>query len=380
MHIAVNKLLAVLTAVVFVISPFKTESMSVSAEGMVLINADTLEVLASSNPHKKLPMASTTKLMTALIVAETCDLDKEVVTTRQMVTVEGSSMGLLEGDTVSYYALLVGMMLPSGNDAANTAAIAVAGSVEAFAELMNERAETIGMTNSHFVTPSGLHDDNHYSTAYDMALLAAEVLKNNVLCEIVAAERMTVSFGNPPYKRTLVNHNKLLSKYEYAIGLKTGYTKKAGRCLVSAAKKNDCTVIAVTLNASDDWNSHEMLLDYGLSVLSPFDVTCSVDDVSVSVVGGLRDSVATETERLICGFSDTRNMSFAVKIHKLPFVYAPVMKGDIVGWVDYIYNGKVVHKKLLFAACDVDIQNDVQKSFIVHYIDCFKKLLEKCIK
>ena len=153
-------------------------AVDVSAKGMVLMNADTGEILASKNAHLRLSMASTTKLMTALLLAETGTPEKTVVTTKQMVTVEGSSMGLLEGDQVSYHALLAGMLLSSGNDAANTTAIAVAGSVDKFVQMMNDRAKQIGMTNTHFVTPSGLDDDEHYSTAYEMALLAGEALKN----------------------------------------------------------------------------------------------------------------------------------------------------------------------------------------------------------
>ena len=217
-------------------------ALDVSAKGMVLMNADTGEILASKNAHLRLSMASTTKLMTALLLAETGTPEKVVVTTKQMVTVEGSSMGLLEGDQVSYHALLAGMLLSSGNDAANTTAIAVAGSVDKFVQMMNDRAEQIGMTNTHFVTPSGLDDDEHYSTAYDMALLAVEALKNKYLAFAAASRTMTVSYGSPPYDRTLTNHNKLLGSYDGCIGLKTGFTKKSGRmpCVGCKAQRMYC--------------------------------------------------------------------------------------------------------------------------------------------
>ncbi len=356
----------------------EAKAISVSAKGMVLINADTLEILDSYEPHKRLPMASTTKMMTALLLAETGELDKTIVTTREMVTVEGSSMGLLEGDTVSYYALLVGMMLPSGNDAANTAAICIAGSVEKFALLMNERAKKIGMKNTNFVTPSGLDDEEHYSTAYDMALLAAELLKNNVLREIVSSEKMTVQYGNPPYNRTLSNHNKLLGRVDECIGVKTGYTKKSGRCLVSAAENNDCTVIAVTLNASDDWNTHEHLLQYGLSVLSPYNATANVSDIRVPVVGASLSDISVVTDTFLCGVTDG-DINFEYDINYPPFVYAPLKKCDRVGWIDYYYDGKAVHRGYLYAELDTFLSKrksfDLKSELLIN----IRRLLKFCV-
>jgi D-alanyl-D-alanine carboxypeptidase/D-alanyl-D-alanine carboxypeptidase (penicillin-binding protein 5/6) len=315
----------------------------VNASGYVLINADTFEVLAGDNIHKKLSMASTTKIMTALILVEQNTPEKEVITTKEMVTVEGSSMGLLPGDSVSYYELIVGMMLPSGNDAANTAAISVAGSIQKFTELMNNKAKDIGMENTHFVTPSGLDDDEHYSTAFDMALLAAYALKNDVLRDIMSKPSITVTYGNPPYQRTLSNHNKLLKTYEYCIGVKTGFTKKSGRCLVSAAEKDGCRVIAVTLNAPSDWNDHKYLLEYGLSCLSQYDVTYNLPINSVSVVGGNLDSVTVATERFMCGCTDISKNGISAEYEFLPFIYAPVKIGQTVGKVNYYYDNKIIN-------------------------------------
>lgn len=330
-------------------------AVSASAKGYCLINADTLEVLAGENIHKKLPMASTTKIMTSLILAELGDLEREIVTTEQMVTVEGSSMGLLAGDSVSYYELLVGMLLPSGNDAANTVAISVAGSVEKFAEMMNEKAREIGMENTNFVTPSGLDSDEHYSTAYDMALLGAYALKNDTIREIVSKDSITVSFGNPPYQRNLYNHNKLLNSYDKCIGVKTGYTKKSGRCLVSAASDNGCTVIAVTLNAPNDWSDHKELLQFGLSELLQKDVTENVN-FHVSVVGGLKDSVSVSTERFVCGLSDASSGSVTAKTYIKPFVYAPVSAGQILGTVEYYYSGRLIKTKDILALESIELK------------------------
>ncbi len=346
---------ALLVATTFCICfPVNAGAASISAKAYILINADTLEVLDAKNEHQKLSMASTTKIMTALILAEQDTLQKEIVTTKEMVTVEGSSMGLLEGDTVSHYALLVGMLLPSGNDAANTAAIAVAGSTQKFAELMNKKAAEIGMTNTHFVTPSGLDDEQHYSTAYDMALLAAKALKNDTLSKIFSQEKITVSYGNPPYRRTLTNHNKLLSSYEYCIGVKTGYTKKSGRCLVSAAKKDGCTVIAVTLNAPDDWQDHRSLLELGLSKVFSKDVTYTFKDDTLAVVGGNADRVRITTQPYLCTVTNGSQMQVEGQLNLPPFIYAPCKSGQAVGSVDYIFDGKIIDTKSVYITGDVD--------------------------
>lgn len=352
-----------------------TKSYSVNASGYVLINADTFEVLAGDNIHKKLSMASTTKIMTALIVAEQNTPEKEVITSEEMVTVEGSSMGLLPGDSVSYYELIVGMMLPSGNDAANTAAISVAGSIGKFSDLMNKKAKEIGMENTHFVTPSGLDDDEHYSTAYDMALLAAYALKNDVLRDIMSKSSITVTYGNPPYQRTLNNHNKLLKTYEYCIGVKTGFTKKSGRCLVSAAEKDGCKVIAVTLNAPSDWNDHEYLLEYGLSCLSQYDVTYNLPINNISVVGGVYDNVTVSTERFMCGCTNISKSGISATYDILPFIYAPVKTGQTVGKINYYYKDKLIHSSNI-----ITVNSTNKKAIKLTFKQMFKINLKNIFK
>lgn len=219
------------------------EQPEVSAVSSVLMEAVTGEVLYEKNAREPRPMASTTKIMSALLCLESGDLDTEFTVDSQAIQVEGSSMGLVEGDTVTKRALCYGMLLPSGNDAAGAAAVRVAGSIPAFVAQMNERAAALGLTQTHFVTPSGLHDDDHYSTACDMAVLAASALQNENFREICAQSSAQVCFGNPPYQRWLKNSNKLLTMDESVIGVKTGFTDEAGRCLVSAAERNGVTLI-----------------------------------------------------------------------------------------------------------------------------------------
>lgn len=266
-----KKLLCCIFAFIIIFNiSIPTKALNISAAASVVINGDTGEVLYAHNADERLPMASTTKIMTALLLCEYGDLDREITVTKEMVTVEGSSMGLLPGDTVSLRGLLYGMLLPSGNDAANTTAILIDGSVKKFAERMNKRAKKMGLQNTNFVTPSGLDAKEHYTTARELALIAREAMKNKDFAKAASSEYQTLYYGNPPYRRTLKNHNKLLGDYEGLIGVKTGYTKKSGRCLVTAAKRGEEYVIAVTLKAADDWNAHRALLDYGFDKLQSF--------------------------------------------------------------------------------------------------------------
>ena len=325
-------LLIPMLVVLIFCSSLPVSALSVSAQSAVVINGVTGEVIWQKNCEERLAMASTTKIMTALLLCENADLDETIVTTADMVTVEGSSMGLLAGDTVSYRDLLYGMLLASGNDAANTVAIAIGGSVENFVAMMNERAGEMGLENTHFETPSGLDGDEHYSTARDMALLARCALENAYFAAACSSEYATLCYGNPPHKRTLKNHNRLLGSYPGAIGVKTGFTKKAGRCLVTAAKRDDAYVIAVTLHAPDDWQDHKALLDYGFSALTPRRVKAAVPE-SIPVVGGQKDSAEVSCTLPDVSLTDDEWKRLETEVMMPPFVYAPVQKGDVVGQV-----------------------------------------------
>ncbi len=315
------------------------QGLSVSARSAVVVNADTLEILWSKNAEECLPMASTTKIMTALLLCESGRLDRSIVTTKEMVTVEGSSMGLLEGDSVTLRDLLYGLMLPSGNDAANTVALVLGGSIEGFADMMNARAQQLGLSNTHFVTPSGLDSDGHYTTAYDLARLAAAALKNPDFAAAAGAESVTLSYGNPPYRRTLTNHNKLLKMYDDVIGVKTGFTKKSGRCLVSAAEKEGKRIIAVTLNAPDDWRDHRALLDFGLSAVKSVAVAPQIDKTPAAIGAG---------ERLLLNVPDK---SFCVSLdaqigcdaYICPIVFAPIESGEVMGKVVFYNDSEILH-------------------------------------
>ncbi len=229
---------------------------------VIAMEVSTNRVLTGTAIHEKRYMASTTKILTAIVIIENCNLDEIVTVTQKTVGVEGSSIYLKAGEKISVRHLLYGLMLRSGNDCAETLAVHCSGSISAFADLMNKTAEKIGATESNFVNPHGLHDDNHYTTAYDLALISCYALKNEEFAKIVSTKKITVPKSTQDYDRVLINKNKMLSLYDGANGIKTGYTKKAGRCLVSSAKRNGMQVVTVVLNYGAMWDKSCELLDY----------------------------------------------------------------------------------------------------------------------
>lgn len=356
-------------ALVGVACPFGVSALSTSAKAAVVINGHTGEVIYSHNADTRLPMASTTKIMTALLLAECNTPEKEIVTTKEMVTVEGSSMGLLVGDRVTYNDLLYGMLLASGNDAANTTAICVGGSVDNFVRMMNERADKMGLHNTSFETPSGLDGENHYTTAYELALIAREAMKNKDFKKAASSKTARLCYGNPPYYRTLTNHNKLLGNYEGIVGVKTGFTKKSGRCLVSAAERGGEYVIAVTLNDPNDWADHKQMLDYGFEKINV--VECIPPEIDpVLVAGGVKDRVKVKTQ----GFKIGANVDGEVEVYTeiQPMLFAPVNKGQCVGKVEYYIGDTRLYSADVMACENVKTKKN---NLISRYIGCLYLIL-----
>ncbi|MCD7722476.1 MAG: D-alanyl-D-alanine carboxypeptidase [Clostridiales bacterium] len=324
------KILSFVFAVLFSfeITAFAADNSALSA---VVIDACTHEILYAKNSESELSMASTTKIMTALLACESGRLDETVTITAEMTDVIGSAVGLAPGDEITLYDITVGMLLASGNDAANSAAIFLCGSVESFAELMNERAAEIGMNNTLFVTPSGLDEGEHHSTAYDMALLAAQALQNETFAQICKMTSAEITINSE--KLTLYNHNKLLYYADGCIGIKTGYTDKAGRCLVSAAVRNGVTLICVTLNDPNDWEDHVSLYDECFAKYEKAQISAAVE---INVVGAVCDSFEGEyTSELYV----TDESKISVQIYHFPFYYAPLQQGECVGVAVIMYNG-----------------------------------------
>lgn len=331
------------------------QGISLSAVSAVLIEAETGTVLFSKNAEERRAMASTTKIMTAILTIEAGDLDREFAVDTYAIMTEGTSMGLREGDIVSRRDLLYGILLPSGNDAANAAAVSVSGSMSSFVKKMNEKAAELGLRDTHFVTPSGLDADGHYTTAIDLANLTAYAMKNEIFREAVSCKSKQVEFGNPPYKRTLYNSNKMLSRYDGAIGVKTGFTDNARRCLVSAAERDGVTLIAVTLNAGDDWNDHTKMLNYGFSQVSayPLETGCSAE---VAVAGtGKKVGVYADSATLSLKPEQRQKLERRVLLPRL--VYGEVKRGDKLGSLMFFLDGKPIKSVSLYAAESVSAES-----------------------
>ncbi|MBP5579640.1 MAG: D-alanyl-D-alanine carboxypeptidase [Ruminococcus sp.] len=344
------------------LSAFGAEPPEISAKAAVVISGDTGEVIYAHNAAEKLPMASTTKIMTTLLCLESGGLYEEFTVDSEAIKVEGSSMGLREGDTVTKYALCCGMLLPSGNDAANAAAVRISGSIEKFAELMNERACEMGLSRTYFVTPSGLEGEGHGSSAADMALLAREALKNDIFREICSQTTLKLRFGAPPYERWLKNTNKLLGMYDGVYGIKTGFTDEAGRCLVSACERNGKDLICVTLNDSNDWNDHMALYDYGFQTACTMEVPLPAD-IYADVVGGSSERLHLVPEQgtisVTTAAGDLADFEFTVIGQ--PFLYAPIIAGEEAAKLRISFMGREVDTVALYADGDIAFENNKSK-------------------
>ena len=343
------RMLAAVTAAVIACSVpllrVSADVPEVSAKAFVLMDAQSGQIVCGDHAEEKRPMASTTKIMTVLLTLESGDLDRPFTVDSEAIRTEGSSMGLQEGDTVTKRALCAGMLLPSGNDAANAAAVAVAGDLPAFLVMMNRRAAQIGMTHTCFATPSGLDAEGHGASAHDMALLAREALENEDFAAICGREQMRVCFGNPPYLRTLTNTNKLLAMDDTVIGVKTGFTDAAGRCLVSAAERDGRRLICVTLFDRNDWADHETLYDYGFASAQPYSMPLPELPV-VPVEGGDADAAQVylrEPPVLTAWRGVPPDCQTTVLLP--PFLTAPVRKGERVGTL-LVTNGRTVIAEL----------------------------------
>ena len=331
-----------------------TGDLEVNAEAAVVMDADSGRLLYAQNPDKRLANASTTKIMTALLTLEQPDQDRYFTVDSDAIQVEGTTMGLQPGDSVTLHQLAAGMLLPSGNDAANAAAGEIAGSEEAFVRLMNQRAAELGLENTQYRNPSGLDAEGHYSSARDLAILAAHALENEDFEDIVSKQEIRMAFGNPPYNRSLYTTNKLLERYPYAIGVKTGYTDDAGLCLVTAAEKDGTRLIIVTLNGKDDVNTHMRLYEHFFPLLARVDLSGFTEGLSVPVTGGTRDSVAAvpaaEPEAALL----EREYDELTREVELPqFVSAPVEAGQVLGEIRLLSGDKVVWQSALVADSDV---------------------------
>ncbi len=323
--------------------PVYASAPSVSAASAVLMEADSGRILLDVNAHSRLPMASTTKIMTALVALRHSNPDDLVTVSEKAVGIEGSSVYLKAGEQLTMEQLLYALLLESANDAAAAIAIAVAGDIPAFADLMNETAAEMGLTQSHFTNPHGLDADDHYTTAYDLALLTKHALQDPAFARIVATYKTTIPMGGSEGTRVLVNHNKMLKSYDGAIGVKTGYTRRCGRCLVSAAERDGVTMIAVTLSAPDDWRDHTAMLDYGFSRCTSVTLTKEGEYAcTLPCLGGEEESVRVSNHAEARVVLPVEHGPITVTIEANRPLCAPCKAGDAVGTLRFRCDGEEI--------------------------------------
>jgi D-alanyl-D-alanine carboxypeptidase/D-alanyl-D-alanine carboxypeptidase (penicillin-binding protein 5/6) len=324
---------------------------TLSAASSVLYECHSGTFVCGKDADTQRPMASTTKIMTALVAARRANsLDDTVTVPKEAVGVEGSSLYLREGEQLPLRELLYGLLLQSANDAAVAIAVHVSGSLEAFVCEMNETAHELGLSRTHFVNPHGLHDDLHYTTARELALISAAALDDPTVKTIASTVRHTIPATNLSPARTIVNHNKLLRLCDGAIGLKTGFTKASGRCLVGAFERDGLLLVTVTLSAPNDWDDHRKLLDYGL---------CTLEARTVAEKGALHYEIpiiGAGVSSIRCTNADDVTLILPrdatppePRIHLSHFAVAPIREGAVMGRLTYERDGKVLFDTSLVA-------------------------------
>lgn len=334
-----------------------TPDLPVYAGGAILIEAESGRVLYEQHAHTRMPMASTTKIMTALVVLEACDLQATVAIDERAVGTEGSSVYLYPGELLTVEQLLYALMLSSANDAAAALAYEVAGSIESFAALMNQKARELGLDDTHFANPHGLDAEGHYTTAYDLARLSAYALENEDFLRIVSTPKKVIPLREQQGARVLRNHNRLLGSLQGCIGVKTGFTKKSGRCLVSATERDGVRLVCVTLDCSDDWRAHTALHEQGHSALER--VTLSSANAcltSLPVVGGTEDTISLQTTAGVTLVLPRERGEISCRIEADHFTYAPIAPGTYAGEAVWTLGGEEIARASLYTVHGVQTQ------------------------
>ena len=342
---------------------FSALAVDISAKSAVLIEMQSKDTVFEKSCDTVLPMASTTKIMTAIVVIESCPLDKIVTIEPCMTGVEGSSIYLKVGEQLTVKELLYALMLESANDAATALAYTVGGSIEGFASMMNAKAQSLGLKNTNFENPHGLDSENHYTTARDLGLLACYAMKNKEFADIVSTRKITIPLNNGEGTRVLVNHNRLLRTYDGAIGIKTGYTKRCGRCLVSSAVRDGVELVCVTLNAPNDWLDHQKMLDYGFEQYVNLKLADAGDYViELNAVNGQKGTFkATNSQNLSVTLKRSNvDISAVFELNRL--ICAPIHKGDLVGNIVF-YNNGIEIGKLPIVSLETVKNKEYKKSF-----------------
>ncbi|MBO5223072.1 MAG: D-alanyl-D-alanine carboxypeptidase [Clostridia bacterium] len=367
-----RKIISIVVCFLLIVSlfPFMQKTSEVQAyteKGMAVIERDSGRLLYSSHENVRLPMASTTKIATCITVIENCeDLDKEVAVPDEAVGVEGSSVYLKKGEKLKIRDLLYGLMLRSGNDCATALAVTVGKSIDGFARMMNETAQRAGAQNTNFTNPHGLHDEGHYTTALDLARISAYAMKNDEFLQIVSTKQTRIQ-NSDGYCRVLTNKNKMLTMLEGANGIKTGYTKKAGRCLVSSASRDDMTVICVVLDCPDMFNRSAELINRAFDEYSLVKIIDKQSVAQAGVEGGKSETVhLAPSKEFAYPLKNSEKNGLEIKVSGIENMTAPVKKGIKNGKIEVFVDKQLIFFDNLFTIYNVESKNlwDKLKEFL----------------
>ncbi len=371
-----RKITAFLLFVFIFIPGINAYAIADSAKSACVINSLTGDVVFSKNMNERLPMASTTKIMTAILAIELCDMDEVITVSRNAALQEGSSAYLREGSQLYMRDVLYGLMLNSGNDAAVAIAEHICGDEDSFVELMNEKAAEMGLRDTHFVTPNGLPDEEHFTTARELAQIAAFAMLFPEFREIVSTRTMQLNPLNSEETLYFSNHNKMLSLYEGANGVKTGFTKDAGRCLVSSAERDNMEFIAVTLNDANDWNDHIQMLDYAFSEHYPKKVIKAGTNIKTASIDGKSYSMVAESDFII-PFKEHDKVKVELVAHIADNLASPINAGEKVGIIEVRCNDRSIGEVNIISEDDIYGVSDIRfkNSFFNSFINIIKVIL-----
>ncbi len=347
----------------------------ISAQAAVLMDQSSGRVFFAKDEHKRLPMASTTKIMTALLALESGNLNSRVVVSERASLVEGSSIWLEKGEAKTLEELLYGLMLRSGNDAATAIAEHIGGSLEDFSVMMTERAREIGAYNTHFKNPHGLPDENHFTTAYDFGLIACQALNIPKFREIITTREKRITWPEHQWDRFLRNQNRLLELYPGGDGVKTGWTSAAGRCFVGSATRDSWQLVAVVLNAPDMWEDSKVLLDYGFTNWTPRQLISKGQFIKTELVkGGLKDKVTLVTAAEFIfplKKGEEELIDYDIKVENKAALEAPISKNEKIGELVINFTGEEMKSIDLLAGESIG-----KKSIFITFKNWFKKWLQ----
>lgn len=363
-----KKIMMVILTLVILLSKmcvYAKEDISITSTSAILIEKSTKRVLYAKDERKKVKIASTTKVLTAIVAVENASLKDKVVISKNAASVGGSTIGLKKGDEVTLEALMYGMLLKSGNDCAVAIAEHIAGSTEEFAKMMNKKAYEIGAKDTVCTNPHGLDTDKNYSTAYDLALIMCYASNNEDISKIIGTKSITVNFGSTP--KYLANTNRLLSTYEYCTGGKTGFTNGANRCLVATAKKEDLELVAVILGAETTnirFSETKKLLEYGVQNYTMTDVSDKINwYIDIPIIKGNIKSYTKKfniSQKLPLKENEIEEIYLSQNI--LPVIEAPESRGLYVGNIQLKIKNEVLYNK------DIYLEEDIKKNNVLDYI------------